>query len=230
MEKLVRHDSTGKVYQLTDEGRLAYECWIRLLSHTAERCLDLKVSAKHNPVRYAGRLSLGDHACFLYEDEVVRRMVLSSFLGMGLLKDLAVVYVTCEERINHEAKEIRTSGIDVERLEKKGAFTMMSAEEWYLRRGKASPNAIIDNWLNLLREKMKEGYKGVQAAEETTVFLSNAKASQLLSYENKLRNHFPKNLCALCMVDARRLQPEQAISLIKAHRHGVFNGIAFPLQ
>jgi hypothetical protein len=102
----------------------------------------------------------------------------------------------------------------------------MSAEEWYMRPGKASPHTIVDNWSKLVQEKMREGYKGLQAAAEMDVFFENSKTSELVAYERKLGRKFPQSICGMCMYDTPRLEPGQVMSLIETHGHGIFERIA----
>jgi len=229
MKNIVEHDPDRKVYRLTDEGRLIHGWFIQARSDFTKRSLDLKVTKQFNPIRYVETLRLGDHATLFYEDENVKRAVSLPFLRTGLLRDLAVIYLASERRMDREAKELRESDVYIEELEEKGAFTIMSGEEWYLRRGRASADVIIGNWLDLAKEKMKEGYRGIQAATEMDAFFDNAKISELLVYERKLGQKIPPTVCALCLYETPRLQPEELISLIEAHGHGIFEEIALQL-
>jgi len=151
-------------------------------------------------------------------------------MNHGKLGYVKLSHLASEQRLDREAKEIGRSILDIEELEEKGAFTIMSAEEWYLRRGKVSAGVIVGNWLKLTKEKMKKGYRGIQAAAEMDAFFGNAKTPGLLIYERKLGRKIPQMLCGLCLFDARRLQPEQLISLLEAHGHGIFEGIAFQIR
>jgi len=229
MRDIVERDPIRKVYRLTDEGRLLYQWFIDALSDFMKRRLDLTVTADFNPIRYAEKLSLSDHASFFYEDEALKRAVSLPFLRTGLQGHLAVIYLASEQIMDREAKEIRRSITDIEELEKKGSFTIMSGEEWYLRRGRATADVIINNWLKLAEEKIRQGYKGLQIAGEMAPFIDDAKTSELLTYERKLGKKLSLMACALCMHDAAKLQPELLVSVIKAHGHGIFEGIAFEL-
>lgn len=131
--------------------------------------------------------------------------------------------------MDREAKELRESDMHIEELEERGAFTIMSAEEWYLRRGRASADVIIDNWSELAKEKMKEGYRGLQVAVEMDAFFNSRKTGELLVYERKLGRRIPQMFCALCQYKASRLEPDQLVSLVEAHGHGIFEGIALQL-
>lgn len=179
------------------------------------------------PITYVEKLGCGDHAMLLYRNEIVSRSISIFFLSSGLQRGAAGVYLASERRIDQVTCELRRRGIDTEEREKKGAFAVMSAEEWYLRRGKASADMIIGNWLKLAKDKIKEGYKVLQAVGETDCFFDNGEVKELMVYEKKLGKRFSLPMCALCVYDAARVEPKHFWSLMEAHGHGIFQGIAF---
>lgn len=229
MRKMVRHDPRAAAYTLTEEGRRAQESLIQLRRAYEKRRLDLKVTPEFNPVGYVEKLSNGDHALLLHTKEAVALAWSHAFLKAGILRGMATVYLVSERRMTRAARELSMNDIEAAKLEKDGAFVMMSSEEWYLRRGKASANTIITNWSRLADEKVKAGYRGIQVAAEIDVFVENAKTAELLAYENKLGKVLREDLCGLCMCGGRGLEPDQVMSLIAAHGHGVFEEIALPL-
>jgi len=230
MRATVRRDPDSGAYQLTDQGRLAYEWLTEASSDYGKRRFDLEVSPEHTPLRYVDRLGIGDHALALYSDSALRRDLVFRFLRAGMSRGMAAIYLVPEQRVSRESKEMRARYADTDELEKKGAFTIMSAEEWYMRAGKASPDIIIENWLKLAQEKARKGYKGLQAAGEMNVFFDDAKISELIAYERKLGRKLAENLCGMCIYQAARLQPEQVTSLIEVHGHGIFEGIGLDLS
>jgi len=191
MRNTVEHDPDRDVYRLTHEGRLTCEWFIQAFSDLMKRNLDLTVTPDFNPIRYVEKLSLSDHSILLYEDEVMKRSVSLPFLRAGLQRGLSAIYLASERKMERIAKEMRRSIADAGELEERGAFTIMSAEEWYLRRGKASADVIIGNWFKLAEEKMKEGYRGLQVAAEMDPFIEEVKTHELLVYEGKLGQKLP---------------------------------------
>lgn len=228
MSGMVTRDPTGKLYRLIDEGRVAWEWLIQASSDYAKRRSDVEVTPAQNPFTYADQLSLSDHAFLMYGDADFRRAIAFPFLRAGLTRRMATIYLASEQGMDKEREEMRSRYIGVEEFEERGAFTIMSAEEWYMHRGKASPDVIVHNWSKLFQEKMREGYKGIRAAAEMDVFFENSKTSELLIYEKKLGRKFPQDLCGMCMYDARKLEPGQVMSLIETHGHGIFERVALP--
>jgi len=221
LKGLVEHDPSIKKYHLTDRGQLAGELiWdVRFIIERGGRDL------AYEPTRYVRRLKFGDHSILYYDTEDVRREITFSFLEAGLPRGEAVVYIVSEHKLNSEAREIQRYGISGDYL-RNGTFTLMSAHEWYLKKGKAQAKTIIANWLTLLKEKQKAGFIGLRGAGEMDVFFDYAKTTELLKYEAALGRQVALNLCVLCLYNTRMLKEEQLIQLNKCHGYEIFRDIA----
>jgi len=224
LKGLVEREPSMKKYRLTDRGQLASELiWdIRYIIDRGGRDLT------HEPVRYLRRLRFGDHAILYYDTEDIKHEITFSFLEAGLPMGEAVVYLALEHRLDSEGQAIQKYGISADHF-RNGAFTIMSADEWYLKKGKAQAKKIIASWLTLLKEKQKAGFTGLRAAGEMEVFLDNAKTKELLRYEAALGRQLDTNLCGLCLYDTNRLDEEQIIQLRKCHGHEIFRDIALKI-
>jgi len=218
---LVEREPSVKKYRLTDKGQLAGELIWDTRFTIARSGQDLPLK----PARYARRLRLGDHAVLFYDTEDDMREITFPFLEARLLKGEAVVYVVSEHKLDSECREIQRYGINVDHF-RKGTFTIMSADEWYLKKGKAQAETVIANWLTLTKEKQKVGFTGLCGATEMKVFFDYAKGEELLRYEAALGRYFAPNLCGLCLYDTHRLDENQFTQLNKSHGHSIFKGIA----
>jgi len=221
LRDLVEREPSMKKYRLTDRGQLAGELiWdIRFTIDRGGRDL------AHEPTRYVRRLRFGDHAILFYDIEDVKREITFPFLEAGLPKGEAVVYLVPEHKLDSESREIQRYGISADYFRTE-AFTIMSADEWYLKKGRAQAKTIIANWETLLKEKQKAGFTGLRGAGEMEVFFDNAKIKELLKYEATLGRQLALDLCALCIYDANRLKEKQVIQLNKYHGHEIFKDIA----
>lgn len=200
--------STNK-YRLTDRGRLLDACI---------RDFRFIILTRKELAQYAQHLRLGDHAVGFYDSDYFKRKISFPFLKVGLSRGEAVVYLVTEHKLDSETREIQRYGIDIDGLQK-GAFTIMSAYEWYLRKGKAQAETIIDNWMTLLKEKQKVGFAGLRAATEMEVFFNYAKSKEVLRYEKSLGRQPRLNACALCLYDTHRLDEKQFIRVSNCHGH-----------
>jgi len=218
---LVEREPSTKKYRLTDRGQLAGELiWdIRFVIDRGGRDL------AYEPTRYARRLKFGDHAVLFYDAENVKREISFPFLEAGLQKSEAVVYIVSEHKLDSESRLVQTYGISADYFRNK-AFTIMSADEWYLKKGKAQAETIINNWQTLLKEKQKAGFTGLRAAGEMEIFFNYAKIKEALTYEEALGKQLPPNLCALCLYNTNRLDENQFVQLEKSHGHLISQDIA----
>lgn len=206
--------STGK-YRLTERGRLL----VGLI-----RDSQAITAMNKEYTRYVQELGIGDHALALYATEDFKREISFSFIKAGLLKEEAVLYLVLENKLDLEVREIQKYGIDLGQLQK-GAFTIMSAYEWFIERGKAQAETIIANWLELNKQKKKAGFTGLRVAGETAVFFDYAKSNELLRYEELLGRQLETKMCGLCLYDGDRLNEEQFIRAYNAHGHIIQKGV-----
>lgn len=215
LKEFIKLEPSTKRYRLTDRGRLLAACIrdFRFIISTGKRL-----------ERYVQGLGFGDHAVTFYDTEDFKRKISLPFLKAGLQRGEAVVYVVSEHRLNSAAREILNYGISGDYI-RNGAFTIMSAYEWYLEKGKAQAKTIIANTLRLLKEKQKAGFTGLRAAGETDVFFHDAKVEELLTYEAALGRHLAPNTCALCLYDTNRLDKEEYIRVCNCHGHIISKGI-----
>jgi hypothetical protein len=209
LREFVELEPTTKKYHLTDRGQLLAEviCDFRFL-----------VSGGKKASRYAENLKIGDHALALYDNGDFKRKISFPFLKAGLSRDEAAVYVVSEDKLDSEIREIQKHGIDFDSLPG-GAFTVMSAYEWYLRKGKANAKTIATNWQMLIQEKKKAGFAGVHAAGEMADFINNGTTEELLRYEESLGRRLAFDLSALCLYDNNMLIERHVTRVINCHGH-----------
>lgn len=208
LQEFVKLEPSTKKYHLTNRGTL--------LAHVIQNFRSTS-SRREIHKEYAENLVSRDHALGLYADEKFKRKMLHPFLKAGLLAGEAVLYLAPEHKLDSEIKEIQGYGIDLENLRKE-AFTIMSAYEWYLEKGKAQDKTIIANWLELIKEKKNAGFSGIHAIGEMNVFLDYAKKA-LLKYEKSLGKKLPRGLCALCLYNTEKLDSDLFPQLINCHSH-----------
>ena len=218
---LVEHEISTSKYHLTDRGQLAGELiWdTRFLTRRAVKDLT------HKPTRYVRCLRFGDHATLFYDKEDVKRKIAFSFLEAGLIKGEAVAYLVSEHKMDSEIQEIQRYGITTDHSRNE-SFTIISAYEWYIKKGKAQAETIIANWQALLKDKQKAGFTGLRVAGEAEVFFDYAKVKELLKYEMALGRQLAFDICGLCIY-RHGFDEKLFTQLQQSHGHSIFKGIAF---
>jgi DNA-binding transcriptional ArsR family regulator len=223
LEGLVERESSRK-YRLTEKGLLASELmWdIRFLLSRGRRGL------AYEPTTYARNLKSGDHAFLLYNTEDSKHEISFSFLEGGLARGEAAAFLVSERKLDSENREVQQYGVTTNHFRSE-AFIIMSAEEWYMKKGKAQARRILANWLELLKAKQEEGYKGLRVAGEMAVFFECGKGKELLKYEAMLGKQLVNNLCGLCVYNANMLDEKQCVQLSKYHGHLISKDMAWKL-
>ena len=211
-------------YSLTNNGLLAaglLDDISIILSRTTQDLLN-------SPIRYAQSLVLGDHAFFSCDSETNKKDMCFSYLRAGLANGEAAVFFAREQKLDSYVHEIQRHGISAEYIDEE-ALIIMSAEEWYITKGKAHAQTIISNWTKLLKAKQKAKFLGLRGAGEMDVFFDYAKTRELFTYERMLGRKFTLNLCALCIYDDNKLDERQFRKMITFHGHIISKDIAYKL-
>jgi hypothetical protein len=209
LSKFVELEPATKKYRLTDRGQLL-----------AEVILDFRflTSRGKEASRYAERLTIGDHAVALYDNEGFKREISFPFLKAGLSRGEAAIYIVSEDKLDSEVREIQKYGINLDSLPKK-AFTIMSASEWYLRKGRAKAKTILTNWQMLIQEKKKAGFAGVHVAGETADLINAGLSEELLKYDEFLGRQLVFDVSGLCLYNKNILEEEHFLRVLKCHGH-----------
>ncbi|MCJ7422727.1 MEDS domain-containing protein [Candidatus Bathyarchaeota archaeon] len=209
LSKFVELEPTTRKYRLTDRGKLLAD-----VIHDFRFLTSRGTEAS----RYAERLTIGDHAVAFYDNDNFKRQISFPFLKAGLSRGEAGVYIVSEDKLDSEIREMQEYGIDFDSLPKE-AFTIMSAHEWYLRKGRARAKTIATNWQTLVHEKKRAGFAGVHAAGEAAVLISNGKSEELLRYDKSLGRQLASDLCGLCLYDKNVLEERYLAQVFHCHSH-----------
>lgn len=216
LKAFIEVEPSTRKYRLSDRGKV--------LANVL-RDFRLITSVNDEYANYVQNLRLGDHAIGVYTTQDFKDKILFSFLKAGLTKGEATLYIVPENKLDSEIGELQRFGINFD-YSPREIFTIMSAYDWYLERGKAQAKTIIANWQRLIKEKQKIGFTGVRVAGHMEVFFDHDKTEELLRYEESLGKQLALDLCALCLYDRDRLDTEQFIRAYKCHGHIISKGIA----
>ncbi len=209
LSEFVELEPATRKYRLTDRGK-----------SLAEVILDFRFLAARGKEasRYAERLTIGDHAVALYDNEGFKREISFPFLKAGLSRGEAAVYIVSEDKLDSEVREIRKYGIDFDSLPKE-AFTIVSAYEWYLRKGRAKAKTIAMNWQTLIHEKKKAGFAGLHIAGEATDFINAGLSGELLRIEELLGRQLASDICGICLYNRNILEERYLAQVFRCHGH-----------
>jgi hypothetical protein len=206
----VELEPTTKKYRLTDRGKLLADV-IHDFRFLTSRGKDAS--------RYAERLTIGDHAVALYDDDDFKRQISFPFLNAGLSRGEATVYFVSEDKLDSEIREIQKYGLDLDSLPNE-AFTITSGIEWYLGKGGAKiKKTILTNWQMLIQEKKKAGFTGVHVAGDATDFINTGLSEELLKFDELLGRQLVFDVCGLCLYDKNILEERYIARVFHCHGH-----------
>ena len=206
----VELEPTTKKYRLTDRGKLLADV-IHDFRFLTSRGKDAS--------RYAERLTIGDHAVALYDDDDFKRQISFPFLNAGLSRDEAAVYFVSEDKLESEIREIQKYGLDLDSLPNE-AFTITSGIEWYVGKGGAKiKKTILTNWQILIQEKKKAGFTGVHVAGDATDFINTGLSEELLKFDELLGRQLVFDVCGLCLYDKNILEERYFTRVFHCHGH-----------
>ena len=213
LKGFIKVDATTKKYCLTEKGKFLDACI---------RDFRFIISVSRKSAKYAEGLKRGDHAIGLCHTEEYKHEIAFPFLKAGLLKGEAVAYIAPEHKQSSIAKEILNYGINGDYLSN-GTFTIMSAYDWYLEKGKSQGKTIISNWNELIKEKRKAGFAGLRVVGNMDTFFEYGKVEELLRYEEMLGRRFETDFSAICLYSSDKLSSEQFSCITSAHSYILSN-------
>ncbi len=209
LREFVELDTKQGKYHLTSRGELL----VRMIHNYRSQ-----LSHVPDHLNYALELKAGDHAVALISDNEFKRQVVFPFLKSGISRGYAGVYCASENELDSDVKAIQENGVELDTLPK-GAFTIMSAQEWYLRRGKAEPKTMVTNIAKIVREVKSAGFEGLVSAGEAGILIENGFGEECVKYEKSLGRQLSSELYLICLYHDRLLIENKFDQLIMSHGH-----------
>lgn len=167
---------------------------------------------------YVQGLKRGDHALALYRDHSFKRQLAAPFFQSGLSKGYAGAYFASERKLDSDVKAIREYGVDFDSLPKE-AFTVMSSDDWYLKKGKADPEIMRSNIVRLTQEKKDAGFAGLAVSGEPGFLVESGFGEECLKYEESGGRQLSTDRYALCLYNVNALKENIRERIFKSHGH-----------
>jgi len=184
---------------------------------------------------YVKKLSLGDHAVLFYESLRIKHHVLFTFLRDALERGAGALYIAGEETPEQIRKKIRKFGMDVEQFELKGALRVVNYDPLLIRKGMVNPiPEIMENLNGIIRDFEICGKREICfAGEGPYQFIQRGKIQELLEFEMTLGQTLKIPVAFICAYNTKQILPVNGDffeTLLKAHGHAIFQGIAFKFE
>ncbi|WP_328471022.1 MEDS domain-containing protein [Actinoplanes sp. NBC_00393] len=149
------------------------------------------------------RLTLGDHACVVFEDDDVRTATLAAYIRTGLRRQHRILYYGGGQQEIEDA--LAGAGTDPQPALAAGQLQMATAEDTYLAAGRFEPQASIDGWRAASAEAMAAGYHGLRAVGDMSWGATGIPGADLLPwYEANVTRVFADGFAmGICLYDRR---------------------------
>jgi MEDS: MEthanogen/methylotroph, DcmR Sensory domain len=150
-------------------------------------------------------IQLGDHAALFYRTRTEQLDAVIPFIATGLERNERCLYIAEDNTTSEICRHLQEFGVDVPKVQKSGALSVVTKHETYLRHGVFQPDKMIDDIQNAVQAAVDDGYAGLRASGELSWALDLPSAlAQMIQYEEALDEHFYSKFAALCQYDETR--------------------------
>lgn len=163
-------------------------------------------------------LGLGDHAAFFFRDNSERLDYVIPYMLNGLRNNERCVYIADENTVPHILAEFRWTGVDINEATGRGALSVVTKHDAYLRHGIFEPERMIADLDRDVRLALQSGFSGLRVTGEMSWALDLPFAlSRLCEYENELGYHWPNQLAGLCQYNESRFPAHVIERMVASH-------------
>ena len=151
------------------------------------------------------QIGLGDHAALFYRTRTEQLEIVIPFMAIGLERNERCLYIAEDNTTSEICQHLQDYGVDVPAAQKRGALSVVTKHETYLRHGCFQPDKMIDDICHAVDAALDAGFMGLRAAGELSWALDLPSAlAQIIQYEEALDDHFYSKFAALCQYDESR--------------------------
>ena len=184
----------------------------------SERVISLGFTAEGFPA--------GTHMCYIYNDDIERRDVVSKFVESGLQGRDKVGYFVDLVSPEDMPADLSALGIDLPAGIDAGGLSVTRALDTYCPDGTFLPERVLENLRTMYSSSVREGYAGARASGEMTWALRGLPGSErLIEYEaliNTVVAEYPTT--AVCQYDARRFDGATLFDVLNVHPMMIIRG------
>ncbi|HYE51459.1 MAG TPA: MEDS domain-containing protein [Azospirillaceae bacterium] len=169
-----------------------------------------------------GGIPWGSHFCQFYETGTDLAEMLVPFFKAGLDQGEQCLWITSDPLRAADAEDaLRAAVPDLDRRRKAGQIEIMDHEEWYLRQGALSADAVLDAWVGREQAALAEGYGGLRLTGNT-FWLDRSNWTAFADYEAAVTGRFAsRRILALCSYCLGRCDGLGVLDVVKNHQFAV---------
>jgi anti-anti-sigma regulatory factor len=165
------------------------------------------------------RLRLGDHACWIFDDDDRCLREMARFVQAGLARRQRVVYLTASLTPSALQVALQARGVHAAEAAAAGRLAILPARDAYLTDGRFDPARVLRLTQDAVAEAVRDGYAGLRAVSDLSWTLARPPGvDRLVRYEIEANRLFLDGLAVgACLYDRRRFDPDLLRALAAAH-------------
>ncbi len=165
------------------------------------------------------RLQLGDHACWIFDDDDRCLREMARFVQAGLARRQRVIYLTETLAPSALLVALQARGVHAAEAASAGRLVIVPAREVYLTGGAFDPGGVLRLTRDLVAAAVRDGYAGLRAVGDMSWALARPPGiERLVRYEIDINQLFLDGLAVgVCLYDRRRFDPHLLRALAAAH-------------
>lgn len=164
------------------------------------------------------QLKLGDHVAFFFKTNEERLAHAIPYMIHGLHKNERCLYIADENTVFEILVRFRNAGVDVNAAQRRGALTVLTKRETYLRHGPFEPEKMIADLHGEVKYSLEHGFRGLRATGEMSWALDlPSSLARLIEYEDKLQKMWPHEFGGLCQYNETIFSSELVEKMISLH-------------
>lgn len=165
----------------------------------------------------------GEHLCWAFDDDERFTSSLAAFVSAGLAARQRVACYLTDDRVDPFEASLRAAFPETEDAVRDGSLVLGGFTDAYLPEGEFDPDARIDDYAEMARDALEDGYDGLRVAGEATVMV-NEFPDEWTAYEIRADLLTARlNLVACCAFDVRVCELE-ALTLLRAVHAKAYGG------
>jgi anti-anti-sigma regulatory factor len=163
------------------------------------------------------RLTVGDHICWLVDDDRLRIREIAAFVRAGLRDHHRILY--CGDHPGAVLAGIDELGVDTAAALAAGQLAATTAEASYLASGMFDPGTVLELWAPMARAARAAGYTGMRVLGDMSWAGRGLPGHEhLYGYEAQINRVVLGNeLIGVCAYDRRTMDPAELWRLAGQH-------------
>ncbi|HBV95851.1 MAG TPA: hypothetical protein DEF36_02205 [Desulfotomaculum sp.] len=177
------------------------------------------VKQRNCGIDYIDAIPWGTHICGFYQTKEDLLSIIIPYFKAGLENNEFCMWVTSEPICHDEAMQVFEYFIPkLDLYLKRGQIEFLSHKEWYIKYGDFNGLAVLDSWIEKIKNATSKGYEGIRICGNTT-WLKNRYWKSFIDYEKMVNEQIANlKMIALCTYQLDKCDIQQVYDIVNNHQ------------